>query len=135
MIHGIGVDIEVAARVSKAIKRYGASFLDRIFTEREIAYCQMKGNPPQHFAARFAAKEAFSKAIGTGWGGSFRWLDVEILNDEKGKPSLVLHNELGAFCMHFKSNLSLSHTKEYVVAVVVLETLNPTDQSSTPEVL
>lgn len=124
MIRGIGIDIEMISRIADVMKRWDTAFLERIFTQRERDYCVTKGNPPQHFAARFAAKEAFSKAIGTGWTGQFHWTDVEVENDETGKPSLQLHGELEKYLSTSFLHLSLSHTADYVAAVVVVEHVN-----------
>ena len=120
-ILGIGVDIEEIARLEELTAQWGLRFEQRIFTAEEIRYCNGKTRPAQHFAARFAAKEAFSKAIGTGWTGAFRWTDIEVRNDEAGKPSFVLHHGLsGQFGSH-AIHLSLSHSGAYVAAMVVVE--------------
>jgi holo-[acyl-carrier protein] synthase len=121
MIRGIGVDIEEVARIRDMIARYEKNFLERIFTEREIQYCLDKSNPPMHFTARFAAKEAFSKAIGTGWRDVFRWKDVEIDNDPLGKPAMTLHNEVHERYACCSIHVSLSHTAAYAAAFVLLE--------------
>ena len=100
-------------------------FVERVFTEKERAYCDSKGvAAPQHYAARFAAKEAALKALRTGWRGSIAWHDVEISNDEKGAPLIEITGEarkvldsLGAKNVH----LSLSHTTEHAIATVILE--------------
>lgn len=130
MIYGVGIDIEKVSRVKEVIERWDDAFIKRIFTENEQAYCTSKGNPSQHFAARFAAKEAFSKAIGTGWGGHFRWLDVEVINDSSGKPCLFLHNEFKKYFSSYNLNLSLSHTSDYAAAIVVVEERNSKATSS-----
>lgn len=121
MIQGIGIDIELISRVKSSLDRLGNAFIERIFTEEEKKYCTGKGNPPQHFAARFAAKEAFAKAIGTGWSGNFRWKDVEVTSDERGKPNLRLHHEMHDHFAGSVIHLSLSHTTDYVAAIVVIE--------------
>ena len=123
MIRGIGIDIEDVSRIKDMIRRYENKFLERIFTENEIRYCLAKGNPSMHFTARFAAKEAFSKAIGTGWRDTFRWKDVEIDNNDLGKPSIILHNEAREKFSSFAIHISLSHTSAYAAAFVVLEDL------------
>jgi holo-[acyl-carrier protein] synthase len=121
MISGIGIDIEMISRVASVLEQWSDAFVEKVFTGQEKKYCMEKGNPPQHLAARFAAKEAFAKAIGTGWGGVFRWRDVEVINDEFGKPSIRLHKELAKHLQHASVHLSLSHTADYVAAVVVIE--------------
>jgi holo-[acyl-carrier protein] synthase len=123
MIVGIGIDIEEVTRVEDVLDRWGERFTRRFFAENEIRYCAGKAKPAQHFAARFAAKEAFSKALGTGWSGNFRWTDIEVVNDEAGKPGIRLHNRLGESAGNVRHHLSLSHTNSYVTAMVVIERL------------
>lgn len=120
-VTGIGIDLEEIPRFAELLDQWHGRFERKLFTEAEIAYCRGKTLPAQHFAARFAAKEAFAKAIGTGWSGHFSWKDVEVCNDEAGKPSFVLHNSLrerfGAMNIH----LSLSHSTSHVTAMVVIQ--------------
>jgi len=114
MIIGIGVDIIEVARVRRAIER-NPRFADRVFTATELAYAEGKKSRFQHLAARFAAKEAFFKALGRG----IPWIDVEIVNLSSGQPQLVLHSKED---MDFaRSHVSISHLAEYAMAVVVLE--------------
>lgn len=120
-IFGIGIDIEEISRFEQLTEEWGLRFENKLYTEREIRYCNGKIKPPQHFAARFAAKEAFSKAIGTGWTGAFRWTDVEVRNDEAGKPSFLLHNSLDRKFGGMNIHLSLSHSGAYVAAMVVIQ--------------
>ena len=123
MIKGIGVDMVEIERVHRLIEQ-DQGFAKRIFTEREIAYCEAKFSKAQHYAARFTAKEAFFKALGTGFRGGMSWRDVEVENDELGKPQLRL---TAAALRHFRRHklkqtlLSLSHTREMAVALVVIE--------------
>ncbi|MCL4511623.1 MAG: holo-ACP synthase [Bacteroidetes bacterium] len=121
MVEGVGVDIIEVSRIQKSIEDYGALFMDKIFTSEEKAYCSAKPNPFQHYAARFAAKEAFSKATGTGWNSDFSWQEVEVINEKSGKPFF----RLGGLALKSFGNkrifLSLSHSGDYVVAVVVIE--------------
>lgn len=118
---GIGIDIEEIERFEQLTEQWGLRFERKVYTEEEIRYCSGKTRPPQHFAARFAAKEAFSKAIGTGWTGSFRWTDVEVRNDGAGKPSFVLHNSLLERFGSLNIQLSLSHSGAYVTAMVIIQ--------------
>ncbi|MGM0436778.1 MAG: holo-ACP synthase [Bacillota bacterium] len=123
MIYGTGIDIVEVKRVESIIKCWEDKFLNRIFTENEIKYCQKKSNPFPHFAARFATKEAVAKMFGTGL-GKINWKDIEVINKEKGKP--YLHFSGGAKKEAVKNNiknvhLSLSHEKEYAIAQVVAE--------------
>ena len=120
MIDGVGIDIEEVGRFATMIERWGGRFTSRIFTDDEVAYCESKHYPPQHYAARFAAKEAFGKAIGTGWNGQFAWKNIEVSNALGGKPSLSLHNGLQSFIIGKTIEVSLSHTRQYVAAVVII---------------
>jgi holo-[acyl-carrier protein] synthase len=121
MIRGIGVDIIEIARIRRDIEALGPRFLEKLFTEGEIAYCNAKANPHQHFAARFAAKEAVSKALATGWAGEFRWRDVEVTNDPSGRPRILLHGRLQADLGAASIHLSLSHAELHVVAMALIE--------------
>lgn len=120
-IHGIGIDLEEVARVRDMIARWGRAFTTKLFTDHEIAYCEGRPSPHQSFAARFAAKEALSKAMGTGWAGRFRWKDAEIRNDGAGKPHVILHHHLAEAFPDVIIHLSMSHTATHVTAVVVIE--------------
>jgi holo-[acyl-carrier protein] synthase len=120
-IHGIGVDLEEVARISAMIGRWGRSFTTKLFTDREIEYCDQRPVPHQHYAARFAAKEALSKAMGTGWADRFRWKDAEVQNDRAGKPHVILHNHLAEAFPDVIIHLSMSHTATHVTAMVVIE--------------
>ena len=121
MIRGVGVDIIEIDRIQKSIDEVGEHFLRKLFTDNEIAYCSSKRVAAQHFAARFAAKEALSKAVSTGWTGEFRWKDVEIANEETGQPRIVLHGSLQATLSRCSVFVSLSHSHSHVVAMVVIE--------------
>jgi len=122
MIYGIGVDIIRVERMKEASERWGDKFLQRVFTDSEIRRCRMARDPHLSFAVRFAAKEALIKAVGTTAGASFK--DIEVLNDELGKPYITVRGKLRVFFEIKgirKAHLSLSHEKEYGVASVVLE--------------
>jgi holo-[acyl-carrier protein] synthase len=122
MIFGIGSDIIEVQRIAEAIEKYGNRFLNRIYSEHEIEYCEsFKENKYLHYAARFAAKESFSKAIGTGMTEGFKFNEVSVANIENGKPYLVLTGELKNKWEKYTSFVSLSHTKKNAVAFVVLE--------------
>jgi holo-[acyl-carrier protein] synthase len=121
MIRGIGVDIIEIARIRRDIDVLGERFLDKLFTEGEVAYCSAKANPHQHYAARFAAKEAVSKALATGWAGEFRWKDVEVTNDLSGQPRILLHGQLRRDLGDASIHLSLSHSEAHVVAMALIE--------------
>jgi len=124
MIVSIGIDIVEVYRIGKTISRT-PRFAERIFTQRERDYCEAKGAAAaQSYAARFAAKEAFLKALKTGWRGKITWHDVEIVSDENGVPSLEIRGEAKNILENLGANqiyLSLSHTTEHAVAQVILE--------------
>ncbi len=121
MISGIGIDIIEISRIEESIGTYGDTFLNKLFTANEIAYCKSKPFPTQHFAARFAAKEAFSKAVATGWSGEFEWKNIEVKNDPTGKPDLILYGKTAESLNGYSVFLSMSHSDTAVVAFVVIE--------------
>ena len=123
-IYGIGVDIVEISRIKKAMERWQRRFVKRIFTREEINYCTERKDPHRCFAARFAAKEAVFKALGTGWSGEISWLDVQVLNTRSGKPWVRLENRADQLMkLHSLSrvSLSLSHSRDYAVAMAVIE--------------
>ena len=123
MLAGLGTDLMEVDRIAEKInKRSG--FREMVFSKTEIAYCESKTNKFEHYAARFAAKEAFFKALGTGWLSGTHFNEVEITNDESGKPALVLLDETKKTLSPFgirKILVSLSHLKEIASAVVIIE--------------
>lgn len=124
MIRGIGVDIVKVDRIEKAVERWGYRFLKRIFTPAEIERCQKRARPAQCLALRFAAKEAFAKALGLGMREGLRWRDIEVVHDNFGKPDLLLHNQAQRLLEAVEASrtwLSLSDERESALAVVVLE--------------
>ncbi len=121
MIVGVGVDIIEIQRIRKSIDDFGDTFLERVFTPGEIQYCTAKNNAAQHFAARFAAKEAVSKSLATGWRGNFSWKDIEVTNDVLGQPHISLHGKLKEDLSHITIFVSLSHSADHVVAMAVME--------------
>lgn len=124
MILGSGVDLAEVGRLREAIERHGARFLERIYTPQELAYVERKANRFERYAARFAAKEAGMKALGTGWRGGIRWRDFEVVNLPSGRPTLRLHGaaeRLAARLGVVSIQLSLTHTAQTAMAVVILE--------------
>lgn len=118
----IGIDIIEISRINRFFSK-SADFLKKIYTEKEIEYCNPKRNKYQHFAARFATKEAVFKALGTGWISSLKWTDIELLNDETGRPYLNLYGNVKALAdsKHISTyTVSVSHCKEYAIAQVLL---------------
>ena len=124
MILGTGVDLAEVDRIEAAIERYGLRFLERIYTPAEIAYVERKANRSERYAARFAAKEAGMKAIGTGWRHGVRWRDFEVANLPSGRPTLHLHGVAAEFARKLGVKniaLSLTHTAVQAFAMVILE--------------
>ena len=124
MILGIGSDLAEVPRIRHSIERYGDRFLDRVFTAAERAYASKKANAHERFAARFAAKEAGMKALGTGWSRGVRWQDLEIVNQRSGRPVLQFHGAASAIARELgvrRVSVSLTHTEQMAFAVVVLE--------------
>src|ERR1043165_3823105 len=124
MITGIGIDTIQNDRIRDSIKRFGARFLNRIYTETETQYCNSCADPAIHFAARFAAKEAAFKALGTGWAAGVKWKDVEVQRLASGKPELHLHGEALAKATEMGAKrfyVSLTHDQLVSCAVVILE--------------
>ena len=124
MIAGLGIDIIEVRRIAEKIEK-GNGFRELVFSAREIAYCESKTHKYEHYAARFAAKEAFFKALGTGWLNGTAFNEVEIINNEQGKPEIALLgvtndtiNTLG----NFSITVALTHIKSTASAVVILET-------------
>ena len=124
MIYGVGIDLVENSRMEKIIKKWGVKFLSRIFSDGEIQYCEKHINSSTHYGVRFAAKESFLKALGIGLGMGVKLSDIEVMNDENGKPSLMLCGEAKNQIEKkriTKVHLSLTHTKSYSTAIVVLE--------------
>jgi holo-[acyl-carrier protein] synthase len=124
MIVGTGIDIAEVSRIGQSITRFGDRFLHRVFTEGEIHYCEAKANRIERYAARFAAKEAAMKAIGTGWNQGVTWRDIEVVRMPGGRPTLQFHGKAAEFAAELGAahvSLSLSHSKEYAIAQVILE--------------
>jgi holo-[acyl-carrier protein] synthase len=124
MIVGSGIDVVEVPRVAAAIERFGERFVQRVFTEQEIRYCESKANRVERFAARFAAKEAGMKALGTGWNHGIRWRDLEVCRHPGGRPVLVFHGKAAEFATQLgvaHVALSLTHTAAEAIAQVILE--------------
>ena len=124
MILGTGIDIIEVTRIQASHEKFGERFLQRILRPGEIAYCLAHKNPAPHLAARVAAKEAISKAFGTGIGAQLGWQDMEVGRKESGEPFVILHDggeklfqQRGGSKLH----LTLSHTQQYACAMAVLE--------------
>ncbi len=124
MIVGTGIDIAEVERLRAAITRYGDRFLERIYTPDERRYCDSKANRIERYAARFAAKEAAMKALGTGWNHGVRWRDCEVVRPPGRRPTMVFHGKASEFAAKLgvrNAALSISHTAEQAIAQVILE--------------
>jgi holo-[acyl-carrier protein] synthase len=124
MIVGTGIDIAEVPRIRQSIERFGQRFLQRVFTAGEMRYCDSKANRFERYAARFAAKEAAMKALGTGWNHGVRWRDCEVARMPGGRPTLAFHGTAGEFAAKLGVKnvaLSITHTAEQAMAQVILE--------------
>jgi holo-[acyl-carrier protein] synthase len=124
VIVGTGVDLAEVDRIRAAIERHGPRFIERIYTPAEIAYVERKANRYERYAARFAAKEAGMKAIGTGWRHGVRWQDFEVKNLPSGRPTLQFHGVASQFADSLGVRniaLSITHTAVQAMAIVILE--------------
>lgn len=124
MILGLGVDIAEVARVKAVIERRGELFLRRVYTAREREYCEQFRNKYERYAGRFAAKEAAMKALGTGWSRGVRWLDVEVVRQRAGRPTIALAGQAKKIAEEMSVRrilLSITHTESQALAQVIFE--------------
>jgi holo-[acyl-carrier protein] synthase len=124
MTFGVGIDIIEVSRIQKEISKEDGGFKTKVFTQGEITYCESQATKAQNYAARFAAKEAFFKALGSGWSNGYAWTDIEVSKDKAGKPYIITHGKVKSFLEQNQiSNIhvSLSHVKETATAIVSLE--------------
>jgi holo-[acyl-carrier protein] synthase len=124
LIVGLGVDIAEVGRVKAAIERHGEVFLRRVYTPKEREYCEKFKNKFERYAGRFAAKEAAMKALGTGWSRGVRWVDVEVVREKGGRPTMALAGEAGKLAERLgvkRIALSITHTAEQALAQVIFE--------------
>ena len=124
MIVGMGVDIAEVGRIQGAIERHGETFLRRIYTEREREYCERFKNKYERYAGRFAAKEAAMKALGTGWRRGVRWVDLEVVRETSGRPTLAIMGEAAKIAQQIGVKsvaLSITHTESQALAQVIFE--------------
>lgn len=116
---GIGTDIIECVRIARMIEKHGELFLTRVYTSDEITYCATRKAASQHYAGRWAAKEAVLKAIGTGWSRGIQWTDIEVANGVGGKPSIIVSGEARIYCQQHgigEIMISISHCRNYAVA-------------------
>ena len=124
MIVGTGIDLVEIARIQQSMERFGQRFLNRVYTETEQAYCLRKRKAAESLAARFAAKEAGAKALGTGISRGVNWLEIEVVREPGGRPTLRFHGRAAEIAGHLgvaHAALSLTHTGDLAMASVVLE--------------
>jgi|UniRef100_UPI00378462CC holo-[acyl-carrier protein] synthase len=118
---GIGIDLVEVPRIRELLEKHGQRFKERTFTAGEIAYCDACAEPAMHYAARFAAKEAVAKALGTGlWAEGVIWTDIEVVREASGKPAIVLHGAAKQHAAEAICLVSLTHTRDLAMAQVIL---------------
>jgi holo-[acyl-carrier protein] synthase len=123
-ILGTGIDIVECLRIARMIEQHGELFITRVYTDGEIEYCRERKAAMQHYAGRWAAKEAVLKAIGTGWRRGISWRDIEVLNDRQGAPIVALHGGALEVCETAgirQMHLSISHCRSHAVAYAIAE--------------
>ena len=124
MIVGSGIDLVEIGRIQQSMDRYGSRFLNRVYTGAEQAYCLRKRKAAESFAARFAAKEAGAKALGTGIRNGVSWLEIEVVRESSGRPTIQYHGRAAQFAARLgvsRAALSITHTADLAMASVVLE--------------
>jgi holo-[acyl-carrier protein] synthase len=121
MIFGVGIDLAEQKRIRTAFERFGPRFRDRIFTESEIAFCESVADKYSSYAARFAAKEAFAKALGTGLRGIINWRDIQVNDNERSRPTITAFGRARLLLGSRRVHVSLSHATDYATAIVVIE--------------
>jgi len=120
-IFGVGIDLVSVGRLRAVIERYPERFRARIFTRTETEFCETLGDKYPSYAGRFAAKEAFSKALGTGLRGAIGWNEIEVLDNEKTRPTIRATGRAAVILAGRKVHLSISHLSDYATAIVVIE--------------
>ncbi len=120
-VFGVGIDLVNVGRLKAVLERHPERFRARIFTESEVAFCETLGDKYPSYAGRFAAKEAFSKALGTGLRGAIGWNEIEVLDNEKTRPTIRVTGRAAAILGSRKVHLSISHLSDYATAIVVIE--------------
>ena len=123
MISGTGVDIVEKERIAKALERFGEKFIKRVLTEKEKKDCENKGDRIGSIAARFAAKEAVFKAVGTGWAKGVGWHDLEVLTGQNGEPIVTVYGKIAQIVGNQTVHLSLSHERHAAIAFVIIENM------------
>ena len=121
MIIGIGTDIIKISRIKNMKREFGDKFLNKIFTDEEKEYCEKYDNSSEHYAVRFAAKEAIAKALGLGFEKKLNWKDINITNNEQGKSVVCFNGKIKNVVNNYSCHISLSHCSDYATAVSVIE--------------
>ena len=120
-LNGVGIDLVEVPRIREMLEKHGQRFKERTFTAAEIAYCDARAEPAMHYAARFAAKEAVAKALGTGiWAEGVNWKDIEVGREASGKPVIILHGMAKEHAGEAACLVSLTHTRDLAMAQVFL---------------
>lgn len=138
MISGIGIDLVEVRRIREAFQKYGARFQQRVFTPDEITFCETLSDKYLSYAARFAAKEAFSKALGTGLGvltprGAIGWTEIQVNDNERTRPTMTVSGAARRLLGNRRVSVSLSHTRDYATAIVVIETAGMSNRSDSSD--
>ena len=120
-VFGVGIDLVKVARVRAALEQYPERFRNRIFTTAEVRFCETLGDKYPSYAARFAAKEAFSKALGTGLRGAVGWTEIDVCDNERQRPTIQVTGRAEKLLAGRKVHLSISHLPDYAAAVVIIE--------------
>lgn len=122
----VGIDMVEVVRIQRALEdpRIGRRFRERVYTDKEVEYCEKRRRRYESFAGRFAAKEATMKALGTGWGGKIGWRDIEVVSAASGEPEVYLHNKASSLAQELgirHLSLSITHTERYAMATLIAE--------------
>ena len=120
-IYGIGIDLVSVVRIRAALERYPERFRKRVFTPAEVRFCETLGDKYPSYAGRFAAKEAFSKALGTGLRGAIGWTEIDVCDNERQRPTIEVTGRAEKILAGRKIHLSISHLPDYATAIVVIE--------------
>jgi holo-[acyl-carrier protein] synthase len=120
-VFGVGIDLVKVERIRQALERFPARFRTRVFTAGEVSFCEAVGHKYLSYAGRFAAKEAFAKALGTGLRGAIGWNEIEVRDNERTRPTIAVSGRAAQILGEKKTHLSITHLDDYAAAVVVIE--------------
>jgi holo-[acyl-carrier protein] synthase len=133
VIFGIGIDLVEVRRIRESFQKFGARFQQRVFTPDEITFCETLSDKYLSYAARFAAKEAFSKALGTGLRGAIGWTEIQVNDNERTRPTMTVFGAARRLLGDRRISVSLSHVRDYATAMVVIETAGMSDRSDSSD--